>query len=192
MCKETDFNTISGGVCAAQGFRAAGLHVGVKTHAVWKKDVALIVSDVDCAAAAVFTKNVVKAAPIHIDRRHLVDGKARAVVANSGNANAATGEQGIANAKKVETELEKLLGLGEDEVFVSSTGVIGQQLPWKSCWPACLRRPGLTSLSPHRSRTSVRSFPAKETSSVSATRWAWKGKTWACKRSTPSGRAELF
>ena len=81
-------NFIDGGVCAAQGFRAAGIHVGVKTHAAWKKDVALIVSDADCAAAAVFTKNVVKAAPIRVDLQHLADGKARAVIANSGNANA--------------------------------------------------------------------------------------------------------
>ena len=79
---------IDGGVCAAQGFRAAGLHVGVKTHNVNKKDVALIVSDADCAAAGVFTTNVVKAAPIHVSMAHLADGRARAVVANSGNANA--------------------------------------------------------------------------------------------------------
>lgn len=56
-------NFITGGVCAAQGFRAGGIHVGVKTHAAWKKDVALIVSDEDCACAAVYTKNAVKAAP---------------------------------------------------------------------------------------------------------------------------------
>ena len=74
-------NFIDGGVCAAQGFKAAGIHVGVKTHATWKKDVALIVSDADCAAAAVFTKNVVKAAPIHVDKAHLLDGHARAIIA---------------------------------------------------------------------------------------------------------------
>ena len=91
---------IDGGVCAAQGFRAAGIHVGVKTHAAWKKDVALIVSDVDCAAAAMFTTNVVKAAPIHVDRKHLADGKARAIVANSGNANACA-PQGEENAIKM-------------------------------------------------------------------------------------------
>ena len=68
-------NFIEGGVCAAQGFRAAGIHVGVKTHAAWKKDVALIVSDVECAAAAVFTKNAVKAAPIHVDKAHLANGQ---------------------------------------------------------------------------------------------------------------------
>ena len=71
---------ITGGVCAAQGFRAAGLHVGVKTHKVDKKDVALIVSDTDCAAAAVFTKNVVKAAPIHVTKAHLADGKATPII----------------------------------------------------------------------------------------------------------------
>ena len=69
-------NFITGGVCAAQGFRAGGIHVGVKTHAAWKKDVALIVSDEDCACAAVYTKNAVKAAHIHVDKRHLADGKA--------------------------------------------------------------------------------------------------------------------
>ena len=60
---------IDGGVCAAQGFRAGGIHVGVKTHAEWKKDMAMIVSDVDCACAAVYTKNVVKAAHIHVQPR---------------------------------------------------------------------------------------------------------------------------
>jgi len=74
---------ISGGVCAAQGFRAAGLHVGVKTHATWKKDVALIVSDVPCRAAAMFTKNVVKAAPIHVTMDHLAKGSIRDIIANS-------------------------------------------------------------------------------------------------------------
>ena len=77
-------NFIAGGVCAAQGFRAGGIHVGVKTHNPEKKDMALIVSDVDCACAAVYTKNAVKAAHIHVDKRHLADGRARAAVINSG------------------------------------------------------------------------------------------------------------
>ena len=93
-------NFIDGGVCAAQGFRAGGIHVGVKTHAAWKKDVALIVSDVDCACAAVYTKNAVKAAHIHVDKRHLADGKARAAVINSGNANACA-PNGEENAERV-------------------------------------------------------------------------------------------
>ena len=118
---------IDGGVCAAQGFRAAGIHVGVKTHAVWKKDVALIVSDVDCAAAAMFTTNVVKAAPIHVDRKHLADGKARAIVANSGNANACA-PQGEENAIKMCAAAAKAIGCPPEDVLVSSTGVIGQTL----------------------------------------------------------------
>ena len=100
---------IDGGVCAAQGFKAAGIHVGVKTHADWKKDVALIVSDVDCAASAVFTKNVVKAAPIHVDRAHLADGKARAIIANSGNANACA-PHGEENAEKMCAAAAKAIG----------------------------------------------------------------------------------
>jgi glutamate N-acetyltransferase/amino-acid N-acetyltransferase len=118
---------IDGGVCAAQGFRAAGIHVGVKTHAAWKKDVALIVSDVDCAAAAMFTTNVVKAAPIHVDRKHLADGKARAIVANSGNANACA-PQGEENAIKMCVAAAKAIGCLPEDVLVSSTGVIGQTL----------------------------------------------------------------
>ena len=120
-------NFIEGGVCAAQGFRAAGIHVGVKTHATWKKDVALIVSDVDCAAAAVFTKNVVKAAPIHVDKAHLADGKARAIIANSGNANACA-PHGEENAEKMCAAAAKAIGCKAEDVVVSSTGVIGQTI----------------------------------------------------------------
>ena len=119
--------TIAGGVCAAQGFRAAGLHVGVKTHNVNKKDVALIVSDADCAAAGVFTTNVVKAAPIHVTKAHLADGRARAVVANSGNANACA-PQGEENAERMCAAAAKAIGCKAEDVLVCSTGVIGQKL----------------------------------------------------------------
>ena len=118
---------IDGGVCAAQGFKAAGIHVGVKTHANWKKDVALIVSDVDCAASAVFTKNVVKAAPIHVDKTHLADGKARAIIANSGNANACA-PHGEENAEKMCAAAAKAIGCKPEDIVVSSTGVIGQTI----------------------------------------------------------------
>ena len=120
-------NFIDGGVCAAQGFRAAGVHAGVKTHAEWKKDVALIVSDVDCAAAAVFTKNVVKAAPIHVDLLHLADGKARAIIANSGNANACA-PQGEENAERMCAAAARAIGCRPEDVLASSTGVIGQRI----------------------------------------------------------------
>ncbi len=120
-------NFIDGGVCAAQGFRAAGIHVGVKTHAEWKKDVALIVSDTDCTAAALFTKNVVKAAPIQVDIQHLADGKARAIIANSGNANACA-PQGEENAKRICAAAAQAIGCKPEDVLVSSTGVIGQRI----------------------------------------------------------------
>ena len=118
---------VEGGVCAAQGFRAAGIHVGVKTHAEWKKDVALIVSDTECAAAAVFTKNVVKAAPILVDLSHLRSGKARAIIANSGNANACA-PQGEENAERMCAGAAAAVGCTAEEVLASSTGVIGQTI----------------------------------------------------------------
>lgn len=118
---------VEGGVCAAQGFRAAGLHVGVKTHNTDKKDVALIVSDVKCAAAAVFTKNVVQAAPIQVDKAHLADGCARAVIVNSGNANACA-PHGEENAERMCAAVAKAVGCKQEDVLVSSTGVIGQTI----------------------------------------------------------------
>ena len=118
---------IDGGVCAAKGFRSAGIHVGVKTHNVNKKDLALIASDVDCATAAVFTTNVVKAAPIHVTKAHLADGKARAVIANSGNANACA-PQGEENAERMCAAAAKVIGCKPEDVLVCSTGVIGQTI----------------------------------------------------------------
>ena len=118
-----------GGVTTPKGFLAGACYVGVKSRKTEKPDVAMIYSEYPASCAAMFTTNKFCAAPVILDREILKKGKARAVVVNSGNANAATGEQGIKNAKLVETEAEKLLGLGEDEVFVCSTGVIGQQLP---------------------------------------------------------------
>ncbi len=118
---------IEGGVCAAQGFRAAGLHVGVKSHKPEKKDLALIVSDVPCTAAGVFTKNVVKAAPIHVTKKHLEAGPVRAVVANSGNANACA-PLGEENAERMCAAAAGVVGCRPEEILVSSTGVIGQTL----------------------------------------------------------------
>ena len=118
---------IAGGVCAARGFRAAGIHVGVKTHNLNKKDVALIVSDTMCTAAGVFTTNVVKAAPVLVSRAHLANGKARAIVCNSGNANACA-PMGKENALRMCDAAANALGCDSDDVLVASTGVIGQML----------------------------------------------------------------
>ena len=117
-----------GGVTTPQGFLAGACYVGVKSRKSEKPDVAIIYSEQPASCAAMFTTNKFCAAPVILDREILKKGKARAVVINSGNANAATGTQGIEDAKRVETEAEKLLNLGEDEVFVCSTGVIGQRI----------------------------------------------------------------
>lgn len=118
---------VEGGVCAAQGFKAAGAHCGVKSKHADKKDVAIVVSDVLCEAAAVYTKNQVKAAPIHVTREHLKNGKAFAILANSGNANACA-PNGMENAEKCCAVLAENLKISPEDVIVASTGVIGQEL----------------------------------------------------------------
>ena len=124
---------IEGGVTAPQGFVAGATYAGVKNpdKKSEKPDVAVLFSETPCSAAACFTKNKFCAAPVLLGREVLKKGKARGIVINSGNANAATGEQGIKDAKAVEVAAEKLLGLGDDEVFVCSTGVIGKRLPYE-------------------------------------------------------------
>ena len=119
---------IEGGVCAAKGFQASGIHVGVKTNNKEKKDLALIVAQCDCAAAAVYTRNVVKAAPLLVTKEHLENGRARVVIVNSGNANACA-PQGEQNARRMCKAAASRLGLKESDVIVASTGVIGQKLP---------------------------------------------------------------
>ena len=121
-------NYIEGGVCAAKGFRASGMHVGIKTNNTGKNDLALIVADCDCAAAAVYTKNVVKADPLIITKDHLKNGRARAVLANSGNANACAPE-GEENTIRSCRAAAAALGIKADDIIIASTGVIGQRLP---------------------------------------------------------------
>ena len=118
---------IDGGITAVSGVRAAGVHAGLKKSE--KKDVALIVTDAPAVAAGVFTKNSVTAAPVQVCRQHLADATAQAIIVNSGNANACTGELGMANAQQMAAITAERLGLAANQVLVSSTGVIGQQLP---------------------------------------------------------------
>ena len=118
---------IDGGITAVPGIRAAGIHAGIK--AADAKDVTLIVTDVPATAAGVFTKNSVTAAPVLVCRAHLSDGRAQAVIINSGNANACTGEVGMTNAQRMAAATAEQLGIDANLVLVSSTGVIGQQLP---------------------------------------------------------------
>ena len=119
-------NHISGGVTAAQGFRAGAVRCGIKASSQ-KDDTAVIVSDVPCTAAAVYTTNRVKAAPILVTREHLADYTARAVIVNSGNANACAPE-GPENARREAAACASLLGIDETDVVVCSTGVIGQRI----------------------------------------------------------------
>ncbi len=118
---------IDGGITAVQGVRAAGVHAGIK--AADAKDVALIVTDSPAVAAGVFTKNSVTAAPVIVCREHISDGQSQAIIVNSGNANACTGEVGMANARRMASATAEQLGIDAGLVLVSSTGVIGQQLP---------------------------------------------------------------
>ena len=123
------YTYVKGGVCAAQGFRANGLNCGLNKDKN-KNDLALVVSDVECNAAAVYTTNKVKGAPILVTKKHLTatNGKARAVIANSKNANTCNAD-GEEKAQRMTELAAKELGIAADEVMVASTGVIGQILP---------------------------------------------------------------
>jgi glutamate N-acetyltransferase/amino-acid N-acetyltransferase len=119
----------AGGVATAKGFSAAGISAGIK--ATKKPDIALIVSDRPATAAATFTQNKVQAAPIVVCKEHLQTsgGVVRAIVVNSGCANACTGEVGLADARAMAAETAKLVGCPPEHVLVGSTGVIGVNLP---------------------------------------------------------------
>lgn len=119
---------LDGGVTAPRGFRAAGLHCGIKANG--RHDLALVVSDTPASAAAVFTTNQAQAAPVLVSKAHLAasHGRARAVVSNSGCANACTGPQGMADATEMATLTATALGVAPHEVLVASTGVIGVNL----------------------------------------------------------------
>ena len=119
---------IEGGVTAAKGYKAAGLRAGIKAGKT-NKDMAMIYSEKEAVCAGTFTKNVVKAAPVFWDKDVVYkEGKAQAVVVNSGIANACTGEEGLSNCKKEAEKAGELLSIAPEHVLVASTGVIGAQL----------------------------------------------------------------
>lgn len=117
---------VEGGVCAAKGFKASGIHCGIRKNKT-KKDLSLIVSDRKCSAAAVYTTNLVCGAPIKVTRANLSDGIARAVICNSGNANTCNAD-GIQIAEAMCDLVYKATGIPARDVIVASTGVIGQKL----------------------------------------------------------------
>lgn len=122
------YKFIDGGVTAPQGFTAQGITAGIKPSNKTKKDLALIYCDTLCNAAAVFTKNLVKSDTIAVTKAHLKNGKAQAVIVNSGNANTCNAD-GIEKAEKMCGIAAEVLGVNKDDVIVASTGVIGEILP---------------------------------------------------------------
>ncbi|MDE6000974.1 MAG: bifunctional ornithine acetyltransferase/N-acetylglutamate synthase, partial [Clostridia bacterium] len=121
-----EIKEISGGVCAPKGFKAAGVHCGIRKNKT-KKDLALIVSEIPANAAGVYTSNLVKGAPVVVTKKNLADGKAQAIICNSGNANTCNAD-GIQIATEMCALVEKVSGIKADDVIVASTGVIGQKL----------------------------------------------------------------
>ena len=118
---------INNGVTAPNGFKAAGVHCGIKKNSL-KKDLAIIYSDVPATACGVYTKNKVKGAPLLITKEHLSNKCAQAIIINSGNANTCTGNDGLEKAKKMTVLCGKALNVKADDVLVASTGVIGVPL----------------------------------------------------------------
>jgi glutamate N-acetyltransferase/amino-acid N-acetyltransferase len=128
MNRPPNVRAVDGGVTAPSGFRASGLHCGIKASG--KPDLSLIVSDVPASAAGVFTVNLAKAAPVYLCQDHLASsgGRAIAIVTNSGCANACTGPQGVADAAEMARITAQAIGCRENQVLVASTGVIGVNL----------------------------------------------------------------
>ena len=117
---------IEGGICAPQGYRAAGVHCGFRKN-TQKKDLGIIVSDVMCNAAAVYTQNKVQGAPIQVNREHLKDGKAKAIICNSGNANTCA-PGGVEISRETCRIVADYLDMKPTDVIVCSTGVIGEPI----------------------------------------------------------------
>ena len=122
----SDFKSIPGGICAPKGFSAAGVHCGIR-HNHSKLDLALIKADVRCAGAGCYTTNKVYGAPITVDREHLKDGYAQAIVVNSGNANTCAAN-GVDLANECCALVAQQLGIAAEDVLPASTGVIGQPM----------------------------------------------------------------
>lgn len=122
-----EYKTTPGGVCAPQGFKAAGVKTGIKS--LKKEDVAIVYSEKAASAAGMYTLNKMCAAPVIVTKKHLADGYCQAIVINSGCANACTGEDGLRDAITMAEEASKALGLQPTDVAVASTGVIGTFLP---------------------------------------------------------------
>lgn len=123
------YSRIKGGVCAARGFLGSAVSCGIKDPKSDRLDLSLIYSDRECLSAGMFTQNRIKAAPVRLSQIHLRSKKVRAIITNSGNANACTGPDGMQDARNMTRETARLLNLTQREVVVCSTGVIGLPMP---------------------------------------------------------------
>ncbi|TDU70633.1 glutamate N-acetyltransferase [Prosthecobacter fusiformis] len=129
------FTTVDGGVTAARGFRAGAISCGIKNPEATRLDLMLITSDVPTVTDAVFTTNKVRAACVRVSQQHIKDSDVRAIIANSGNANACTGPQGIQDAKAMCKATAEALGIRMRQVQVCSTGIIGMNMPIQRITP---------------------------------------------------------
>ena len=151
-----NFKSIPGGICAPAGFSAAGVHCDIR-HNHSKLDLALIKADVRCAGAGCYTTNKVYGAPITVDREHLKDGYAQAIVVNSGNANTCA-PNGIELAKETCEIVANELGISADDVLPASTGVIGQAMsiePFAKGIPAAAAKLAATDAGSHDAATAI-------------------------------------
>ena len=123
------FKIIEGGVTSAKGFRASAVTCGIKNPEATRLDLALIVSDASTVTDAVFTTNKVRAGCVRVCQQHIKESDTRAIIANSGNANACTGIQGIQDAKAMTKAVAEEIGVKMRQVLVCSTGIIGMPLP---------------------------------------------------------------
>ena len=150
------FQPVAGGICAAKGFSAAGVHCGIRRNHS-KLDLALIKADVRCAGAGCYTTNKVYGAPITVDREHLQDGYAQAILVNSGNANTCA-PNGIQLAKDTCDLVAKALGIDAQDVLPSSTGVIGQAMelaPFEKGIPEAAAKLAATPEGSHDAATAI-------------------------------------
>jgi glutamate N-acetyltransferase / amino-acid N-acetyltransferase len=149
---------IDGGVTAPKGFRAAGVRAGIKQQGL---DMMVLASDMPASAAALFTTNAVKAAPVLLSQKRVASGLARAIVVNSGNANACTGEQGMNDADRMTELVASALGVAKDEVLVASTGVIGHHLPMEKVEAGIAE--AVTELSPEAGNVAAEAIMTTDT-----------------------------
>jgi len=154
-----DLQWLDGGITAVPGVLASGLAAGIKPSG--KKDLALIYSSSPARAAAVFTRNQVKGAPVLVSQEHVRDGRAQAIVASSGCSNVCTGEQGIKDAREMTKIVGELLHVAPRQVLIASTGVIGQPLPMDKIRAALPRL--VKSLSPQGGRSAAEAILTTDT-----------------------------